>query len=311
MEREVFDLIKAFDSIIIARHKNPDLDAYGSQFGLYYALKAKYPEKRIYALGDTNSQNFFQDLDEVDDELKANSLIFVLDTVASQMLNENDYKKHKKLVLIDHHQNLPDIDYDYYIRDVESSSTAEIVANFLGSLGIEITKESARALYIGIIGDTGRFLYNSTSPKTLYTAANLLEKEINIQEIHDLIYLETLESKQIKNLFFKSIKLTRKKVAYSKNTKEFLEKYNLETNFVSRGLISQMAGIKEIPIWANFTYDKVNDKILCEFRSRNYPVLEVAEKHGGGGHLLACGCSVKTWDEVDIIIKELNNLIKR
>ncbi len=311
MEREVYSLIKDFDSILIARHKNPDLDAYGSQFGLYYALKAKYPNKKIYAIGDDNNQNYFQELDKISDDIKKESLVFVLDTVAKQMLNEEDYLLHKKLVLIDHHQNIPDIEYDYYIRDVEASSTSEMVASFLLNLKIEINKESARALYMGIIGDTGRFMYNSTTPHTLKIASILLEKGINIQDIHDQIYLENLENKKIKAIFFNGVEFTKKNVAYKKNTQEFLDKYNLEANFVSRALISQMAGIEEVPVWANFTYDKKIDRILCEFRSRRYQVLDIAKQYGGGGHLYACGCSVKTWEEVDLIIKDINKLVRK
>ena len=311
MEREVYSLIKDFDSILIARHKNPDLDAYGSQFGLYYALKAKYPNKKIYAIGDDNNQNYFQELDKISDDIKKESLVFVLDTVAKQMLNEEDYLLHKKLVLIDHHQNIPDIEYDYYIRDVEASSTSEMVASFLLGLKIEINKESARALYMGIIGDTGRFMYNSTTPHTLKIASILLEKGIDIQDIHDQIYLENLENKKIKAIFFNGVEFTKKNVAYKKNTQEFLDKYNLEANFVSRALISQMAGIEEVPVWANFTYDKKIDRILCEFRSRRYQVLDIAKQYGGGGHLYACGCSVKTWEEVDLIIKDINKLVRK
>jgi phosphoesterase RecJ-like protein len=311
MEREVYHLIQEYDSIVIARHKNPDLDAYGAQFGLYYALKEKYPNKKIYAIGDTNNQNYFQELDEVTEEIKKESLVFVLDTVAKQMLNEQDYLHHKKLILFDHHQNIPDIEYDYYIRDVEASSTAEIVASFLLSLKIDINQKSARALYMGIIGDTGRFMYSSTTPHTFKIAAILLKKGINTQEIHDQIYLESLDNKKIKNIFFNSVEFTKKNVAYKKNTQEFLDKYNLDPYFVSRGLISQMSGIQEVPIWGNFTYDKRNNKILCELRSRNYQVLEVAKKYGGGGHLFACGCSVETWNEVDLIIKDLNKLVKK
>jgi len=311
MEREVYSLIQDFDSIVIARHKNPDLDAYGSQFGLYYALKAKYPNKKIYAIGDDNNQNYFQELDKISDDIKKDSLVFVLDTVAKQMLNEEDYLLHKKLVLIDHHQNIPDIEYDYYIRDVEASSTSEMVASFLLNLKIEINKESARALYMGIIGDTGRFMYNSTTPHTLKIASILLEKGIDIQDIHDQIYLENLENKKIKAIFFNGVEFTKKNVAYKKNTQEFLDKYNLEANFVSRALISQMAGIEEVPVWANFTYDKKIDRILCEFRSRRYQVLDIAKQYGGGGHLYACGCSVKTWEEVDLIIKDINKLVRK
>lgn len=310
MEREIYSLIQIHDSIVIARHKNPDLDAYGSQFGLYYALKERYPDKNIYAIGDTNNLNYFQELDEVDISIKKKSLVIVLDTVSKQMLNEEDYIHHDKLVFFDHHRNFADVEYDYYIRDIESSSTSELIANFLMKLGVDITKESARALYMGIIGDTGRFMFNSTTSKTLFTASKLLEKGINIQEINDLIYLESLDNKKIKNIFFNTIELTKKNVAYRKNNQEFLEKYDLDANYVSRGLISQMSGIKEVPIWANFTYDKSVKQIICELRSRIYPVLKVAQKYGGGGHINACGCSVDTWEETDNIIKDLNKLIK-
>lgn len=310
MEREIYNLIQESDSIVIARHKNPDLDAFGSQFGLYHALKLRYPLKKIYVVGDTNNQNYFMDLEEVSIETRNKSLVFILDTVSKQMLREIDYKYHNELVLIDHHLNIPDIEYDYYIRDTESSSTAEMVTGFLVGLGFELNHDAARALYMGIIGDTGRFLYNSTSSRTFYSAAKLLEKGIDIQKIYDQMYLESFKSKKIKSDFFSSIKLTRKKVAYRKNDQDFLDKYDLDPNYVSRGLISQMSGIKEVPIWANFTYDKKNNQILCELRSREYPVVDVALKYGGGGHLTACGCSVDSWEKVDDIINDLNDLVK-
>jgi phosphoesterase RecJ-like protein len=310
MEREVLNLVETYDSIIVARHKNPDLDAYGAQFGLFYALKNKYPEKNIYVVGDDNNLNFFESLSEVDIAERKKSLVFILDAVAKQMLNEIDYLNYDKLILVDHHQNLPDIDYDYYIRNTDASSTAEMIFTLLMKWNIEVNKSSARALYMGIIGDTGRFMYSSTTARTLSIAGKLLNKDIDINEIYNLIYLENLENKKIKNIFFNSIEITEKNVAYRKNTQDFLDKYNLSPSFVSRGLIGQMAGIKEIPIWANFTYDKQIGKIVCEFRSRDYPVLEIAKKYGGGGHLYACGCSVNEWEEVDRIIEDLNGLIK-
>ena len=310
MEREVLNLVETYDSIIVARHKNPDLDAYGAQFGLFYALINKYPEKNIYVVGDDNNLNFFESLSEVDIAERKKSLVFILDTVAKQMLNEIDYLNYDKLILVDHHQNLPDIDYDYYIRNTDASSTAEMIFTLLMKWNIEVNKSSARALYMGIIGDTGRFMYSSTTARTLSIAGKLLNKDIDINEIHNLIYLENLENKKIKNIFFNSIEITEKNVAYRKNNQDFLDKYNLSPSFVSRGLIGQMAGIKEIPIWANFTYDKQIGKIVCEFRSRDYPVLEIAKKYGGGGHLYACGCSVNEWEDVDRIIEDLNGLIK-
>ena len=44
MER-ILNLCNEYNQIIIYRHINPDLDAFGSQLGLYFTLKSLYPSK--------------------------------------------------------------------------------------------------------------------------------------------------------------------------------------------------------------------------------------------------------------------------
>ncbi len=310
MKKQIFNLINIYDSIIIARHKNPDFDAYGSQFGLYYALREYFPKKNIYVVGDDNSLNKFQTFDNVSDETYKESLVLILDTVASQMLDPVVYKNYDKLVFIDHHRNDPDIDYDIVLQEKDASSTAEIITSLLIDWDIPINLDSARALYIGIIGDTGRFMHNNTTSRTLMFASKLLETGIDISKIHNSIYTENKESKNVKNKFFNLVQYTKNNVAYSKNDKDFLEKYNLSTNYTSRGLVNQMAGMEEVHIWVNFTFDQESEKIICEIRSRDIAVLDVAKKYGGGGHLNACGCTVNTWEETDKIIKDLDKLME-
>jgi len=310
MEQEILSWIESYESIIIARHKSPDLDAYGSQFGFYYALRNKYPEKKIIVVGDTNQLNYFGALDTVNEATLSKSLYFMLDTVASQMMLNDEYKYADKVVLIDHHRNEPDIPYDAYIHNVEASSTAEMITEFLKNNHIEITLDSAKALFRGIVGDTGRFLFSSTTPKTLRYAADLLDTGFDLTELFTEMYTESYEAKKVKAEFFSTVETTVNNVMYHKNDQAFLEKYQMTSQSVSRGLISQMSGMEEFPIWANFTYDTSNGKILCELRSRNIAVLDIAKNHGGGGHLFACGCTVNTWDETDKIIEELDELAK-
>lgn len=310
MEKEIFQLILEFDSIVISRHKNPDLDAYGAQFGLYYALRSAFPNKKITVVGDTNSLNQFQEFESVSQSDLAESLLFVLDTVSKQMY-QNDYPIYaKKVVLIDHHQNDPDIRYDLYFKNVLASSTSEMIAKLLQDNNIPITKEAAKPLFMGIVGDTGRFMFSSTTPTTFRVVADLVETGLDISSIFNTMYTESLQSKQMKADFFHSISLTPRNVGYRKNTEAFLNKYHMDSNSVSRGLVGQMSGIKEIPVWVNFTYDPESKKIICELRSRTIPVLEIAKRHGGGGHLLACGCQVDSWDETDQILNELDQLLE-
>ena len=68
--------------------------------------------------------------------------------------------------------------------------------------------------------------------------------------------------------------------------------------------------VNEIKIWANFTKDKDSDKILCEFRSKEIPIVDVAKKYGGGGHSLACGCTINSKDTIKLIMNDFNKLLK-
>jgi len=310
MINKILSLIEEYDSIIIARHKNPDLDAYGSQFGLYYALRERYPNKNIYAVGDTNYLNKFKELDEVDDNIYKKSLVFILDTVVSQLIDYNVYKSYDKLVLIDHHKNDPNINYDLAYQVKDASSCSEIITELLMDLGIPISKTTARALYMGIIGDTARFLHSNTSSKTLRLAAELLDRGIDITDIHNSLYTETKKSKNMKNIFFNKTQYTSHSVAYNKNDVDFLEKYDLTTNYASRGLVNQMGGMEEVEAWVNFTFNKEEKNIICELRSKRIPVLSIAKKYGGGGHLKACGCTLNTWAETDKLIEDLDKLME-
>lgn len=310
MINKIKKLIEDNHKIIILRHKDPDLDAYGSQFGLYYALKANYPNKEIYAVGDSNSLNKFQPLDVIEPSLYQESLVFILDTVARQMLEGSLYEQAKTLVLIDHHQNDPDIRYDEYYRDTTSSSCAEMIAYFLFESKLNVPLNSANALYSGIVSDTGRFLYKSVSSRTFDLAGKLLDLGIDIQSIYNGMYSEPLKMKRLKAIFFSTVEFTRNGLAYRKNDINFLKENNVDTYTVSRGMVNQMSGIDEVNIWANFTFEEKTGKILCELRSKTLPIVDIAKKYGGGGHLLACGCSVTSWEETDLIIKDLDQLLE-
>ena len=67
--KEILNKIKKYQTIIIHRHSNPDLDALGSQIGLKETLKLNFPEKEIYAVGDMNRFTFLGDMDNISDEV--------------------------------------------------------------------------------------------------------------------------------------------------------------------------------------------------------------------------------------------------
>ena len=310
MPDKFIDLINKNHKIIILRHKDPDLDAYGSQYGLFYALKANFPEKEIYAVGDTNGLNRFREMDQIDPELYQESLVIIVDTCVRQMMEGDLYDQAKGLIIIDHHQNDPDIRHDLYIRNTNASSCAEIVVELLLEHDLTIPNDSAIALYSGIVADTGRFLHRNVSAATFEAAAKLIALGIDIQPIYAKMYSEPLKTKRLKSIFFATVEYSKNNVAFRKNDLNFLKANQIDTMSVSRGMVNQMSGIDEVQIWANFTFEEKTGRILCELRSKAIPILDVAKKYGGGGHLQACGCTVDTWEETDSIIYDLDQLLE-
>lgn len=310
MKKLLFQKIKEYDTIILHRHSRPDLDALGSQRGLALVLKNAYPNKKIYMVGDMSQRySFLGRMDEVLDEEYQNALVIITDVAVSTMVSDDRYQLAKDVFIIDHHKNSSDIT-DQIICDSSKVAVCELITELLLKEGYEIPKEAATALYGGIVTDSGRFQYGETSGKTLCIAGKLLDLGADKEFIYKNIYTETLAERQMKNWFGTQFKTTKEGVAYLKNGKEVFEKYDVDFFNISRGMVGVMAGISEVPIWCNFTLDIENNVIIGEFRSRELPIVHIAKKYGGGGHDLACGATLHTWEEVDLVIEDFNKLLR-
>jgi bifunctional oligoribonuclease and PAP phosphatase NrnA len=175
---EILETIRQFDTIIIHRHVRPDPDAYGSQGGLAEILKASFPEKAIYTVGkEEESLNFLRRLDKIDDEVYENALVIVCDTANQERICDGRYRLGKKLIKIDHHPN-EDPYGDLLWVDTNASSTSEMIYEFYltgKEDGLVMTKEAARLIYAGIVGDTGRVLLPRTSQKKIKYASELIK----------------------------------------------------------------------------------------------------------------------------------------
>ncbi|MDD3957459.1 MAG: bifunctional oligoribonuclease/PAP phosphatase NrnA [Candidatus Izemoplasmatales bacterium] len=308
MFKQIDQAIQKHDSIVISRHKAPDYDAYGAQFGLFYALKESFPRKNIYVIGDTNSLNRFRDFDNIDQTILNQSLMIIVDTAVEQMLFDQSFQHAKMLMVIDHHQNDSDLNPAIYYKDTEASSASELIARIIINNRYLLPQIAAKALYMGIVGDTGRFLFSSVKPETFQIAAKLLATGIDLNEIYNSMYVETLQAKKMKADYLKEVVISQHGVGYRFIDRDFLSLHQIDSFTASRSLANQLSGIKEIPIWANFTDDVASGRILCELRSREIPIVGVAKKYGGGGHLNACGCTLAQKEAIQDIIKDLDHL---
>ena len=307
---QLFKDIEKYNTIIIHRHTRPDLDALGSQLGLKRILKANYPSKEIYAVGDTTQKySFIGNMDIIPDEKYEGALVIIVDVAVSYMVSDLRYKNADKVWVIDHHKNECDIT-DNLLLDTTRVAAAEYITYLVEEAGLLIPEDAATALYGGIITDSGRFLYGTKISNSLRIAADLVDFGANPRYIYDNIYIESLKEREMKNYFSSRIKM-KDGVAWLINPQEVLDKFDCEFNDISRGMLSLMVGIEEIKIWCNFTYDKDSNTVKCEFRSRAIEIVDVAKALGGGGHANACGATIKSFDEVDAIINTFIELLKK
>ncbi|MDR2867624.1 MAG: DHH family phosphoesterase [Acholeplasmatales bacterium] len=296
--------------IIIQTHNNPDGDASGSSYGLTLALKNNFPEKEIYCLGNTTNLSLDAKFDVIADDLFSEALVIITDVLVDTLLNDHRYEKARLVVGIDHHTNDPALlKCDAFLRDANFSSACSLVTMLLLNWEFSISSEAATYLLLGVITDSGRFLYlnENNARLTLISATSLIESGANIKKVYDSIYVEPLEKKVLKNKFL-DFKVSSKKVAYRFNKLVDWQKLTDNFFFVSRETVNFMAGIKEVPIWANFT-QALDGSVACEIRSRDIVVVDIAKAHGGGGHNFACGCKLKDFNEAKLVIKELGELI--
>lgn len=310
MYNDIFNKVMAYNTIIIHRHSKPDFDAIGSQVGLKEILVENFPEKHIFVVGDQNRYDLENDMQKITDDTYQNALVFILDVAVKHMVSDDRYKLAKEVIVIDHHKNTCDIEEaSLVLSDATFSACAELITDMALELNLKITPRAASFLYAGIVTDTGRFQWMHKPERVFLIASMLTAHGAKTTELYDFLYVETLESKQMKN-YFSNRFVFEDGVAYLKNDESVFEKFNIDVFTVSRGMVNLAAGIEDIKIWLNFTYDVEKRVILGEFRSRGIKIVDIAKKYGGGGHEQACGATLQNWADVDQVITDFKRLLK-
>ena len=306
MFEKILDQIKNYDRIIIHRHKNPDGDALGSQIGLYLILRENFPEKEIYKVGDMTGRYSFMDnskMDEIDDSLYNDALAIILDTSASHLISDERYKSAKATARIDHHifcEKIADIE----VTDTSYESCCGLITELAIECGLSLSPDSAKALYTGMVTDSGRFRYDSTSSSTHRLASKLMEQKFDTNEIYSNLYADDFSYIRLRAQFILKIQFTDYRVAYIYTDKSEVESYGVDTFTISRSMVSTMSDIRGVDIWVNFT--ETDTGVLAELRSNKFNINPIAVKYGGGGHAKASGATLKDKDEAMRMLEDLN-----
>ncbi|XJS11536.1 bifunctional oligoribonuclease/PAP phosphatase NrnA [Aerococcaceae bacterium WGS1372] len=310
--RKLYQYIKETDTIIIHRHVRPDPDAIGSQLGLKYLIKEKFPEKNILAAGSmSKGLTWMGQMDAINKEEYKDALVIVVDTANHPRIDDKRYDQGKFLIKIDHH---PEVDPygDFNIVHSQASSCSEIIANIALSLGedLPLNQQASQLLYAGIVGDTGRFLYDSTSSLTFQTAAKLLDQGVNPFEINNRFTTITIQQAKFQAYVLDNLILKDSGFAYSIISQDDLNKFSI-TEEESNAVIGLPGTIEGVKTWALFIEQDTDRPFWrVRLRSKNIIINELAAKYHGGGHAKASGASVYSVEEKNQLIEDMDALTK-
>lgn len=311
MKRQIIDTIEQYETIIIHRHVRPDPDAYGSQFGLKELIKANYPEKEVYAVGEHDpSLTFLAMPDDIQDELFNGALVIVTDTANTERIDDQRYANGERLIKIDHHPN-DDAYGDLLWVDTNASSVSEMIYAFYEEgkayKNWILPDAAARLLFAGIVGDTGRFLFSSSTVKTFETAAQLIQYDFDRNEVFDGMYEMEPHLLQLQGYFYQYFEMDENGAASLKITKDILQQYGVTASETSL-LVGSLGNVKGICAWVIFIEE--GDTIRVRLRSKGPVINKLAKKYNGGGHPLASGASAASWEEAEQVVADLQELCK-
>lgn len=310
MEIKIIEQIQEHNTIIIHRHKQPDLDAYGSQMGLKEVIKENFKDKLVYVVGDTQQYPYEHIMDEIDDSVYEGALVFVLDTAAESLISDHRFKLGKTLINIDHHRNNSNINPDLFYHRPDLISCSQMIGEIVIQGNLKFNDISASHIYAGIVGDSGRFAYitNENAKHTFNVVSKLMEYNVDLKRLNDFQQLEPLAKRMAKEKF-RNFNLTEFNVAYRFNDFKSISESGLTFQDVSRGTVNIMAGINEVGIWANFSENEQGE-IIGEFRSKEVSIVDIAKQFGGGGHANACGATLMSWEQALEVVQCFNERMR-
>jgi len=309
MKRQIIDTIEKYEKIIIHRHIRPDPDAYGSQIGLKELILENYPNKQVYAAGEhEESLAYLATPDQVTESMYKDALVIVTDTANTERIDSEFYTQGALLMKIDHH---PDVDPygDVKWVDTGASSASEMITSLFEYGKTErnwkMPNEAARLLFAGIVGDTGRFMYPSATVKTFERASELIKHDFNREQLFAGMYEVERKVLHLQGYIYQNFEMDENGAAFIKLDRETLKKFDIMPSETSQ-LVATLGEVKGIRAWVILIEEE--NQIRARLRSKGPIINGLASEYNGGGHPLASGATVSSWEEADELVEKLKQL---
>ncbi|WP_411218700.1 DHH family phosphoesterase [Terribacillus saccharophilus] len=308
MHDKILERIKNHETIIIHRHVRPDPDAYGSQVGLSEIIKASFPEKQVYVVGDADpSLTFLAEMDTIENSEFEHALAIICDAANQPRISDQRYKLAKEIIKIDHHPEVDRYGDVQWVVPTASSTSEMIYELYAAHPELQLTTRGAMLLYAGIVGDTGRFLFPSTSEKTFHYAGELVKYPFDRTALYEKMYASRQELARLQGYILQNLTLHETGVSSIRLTKEILETYQV-TSLETSQLVGTIANIEGVKAWLFFVEEE--EQIRVRVRSKGPVINGLAGKYNGGGHVFASGATVYSWEEADRLEQDLQDICR-
>jgi bifunctional oligoribonuclease and PAP phosphatase NrnA len=319
----VADEIRAGDRFLLTTHENPDGDALGSLLATHRILETLGKDSVMFL----DAKEFplpveyrFLPLEEVFHEPPADIadrvVIFLdcgnIDRMPVDFLQNGG----NKVINIDHHHDNTRFGTVNLI-DVDASCTAEIVYDLAGLLGVQLTPEMANALYVALVTDTGKFMYENTDGRSHRMAAGLIEAGVEVNEVYRRLY-EHAPIEKLKLLARALEGVTLRDDGRLAVTYISAEDYAVTggSEALTEGIIDHLRTIDGTLVAAVVRDQRDGGRAARKVSMRStdgqVDVSAIARLHGGGGHRRAAGFGTDLDFEqvVEFLIGEIDSQIR-
>ena len=323
--RQLKRLIEKANNILILTHKSPDFDAFASSLILKNFLNTNYPKKTVsFKARNSPTQNIpfmheIQIASKIDES--GEDLIILTDSSGWNMCVTDQDTIHlttkAPLAVVDHHDTI-ESQADVTINNNMSSATEQVL-DFCTKIkrGYKITKEVSILGQVGIIADTGRFLYENATPQTFELMAKLRKAyDLNIEDFEHRNSKFPMDTLLPINLYIQNIHI-QKDLAYTYITNDEIAKYQLTklgvnnaNRFVKDNIIRNIQGIH----WGFVvkpSYMAENEWMILFRSTKGYQQVDkIAEALNGGGHQYSAACKIKAGGAEEVVQIVLNTAAK-
>lgn len=303
---KILERLAGDEKFLLTTHENPDGDALGSLVAMDLTLRALGKDTLKYVPASEFPLPYeYRNLLSADDvvttvpaDLSERTVVY-LDCGAFDRMDVAEFRSGgNALINIDHHKGNDGFG-DLAVVEPDRSSTAEMVYTIAKDLGVEISRSIADALYVGLITDTGCFMYQNTGAHSHEMAADLIERGVDVHAAYQRIFEgQPLAKVQLLGRALATLEQFDDGALTIVNlTAEDFEETGSEQSY-TEGIVDHaraVAGTLVGAMYRQLVSDDGSFKAKLSLRSSDdrIDVEQIASNFGGGGHRQAAGATTE------------------